>query len=135
MPLRAVAGYRDVWNNTIEVVRRDTSEKVSISYDTCVDTVKDLLCTIQHDLYHKAHKFVTEHTYEVDDYETFKKLISDKSGFVSAYYDGSIGVEERIKDETRATVRCAPLDTVGSSGKCILTGNTSSKRVLFAQSY
>ena len=135
VPLRIVAGYRDVWNNTIEVVRRDTSEKVSISYDTCIDTVKGLLCTIQHDLYHKAHRFVTEHTYEVEDYETFKKLISDKSGFVSAYYDGSIDAEERIKDETRATVRCIPLDKTGSSGKCILTGNTSSKRVLFAQSY
>jgi len=135
VPLRIAIGPRDVENNTLEIARRDTKEKTSIGIDTAVDYVVELLDTIQKNIYQKAIDYRSEHTTVVDDYEAFKNTLDTKGGFVMAHWDGTSETENRIKEETKATIRCIPLDNKQEAGKCILTGNPSSQRVVFARAY
>lgn len=135
VPLRLAIGARDLENGTIELARRDTLTKETIALDNVTQTVKELLATIQKSLYDKALAYRDSHITEVDDFETFKKVLKEKGGFVSAHWDGTAGTEDKIKDLTKATIRCIPLDNVKQAGTCVLTGNSSTQRVLFAKAY
>ncbi len=135
VPVRIAIGGRDLENNTAEIARRDTLEKETVLQDTLVDYVVDLLDKIQTNLFDRAISFRSEHTTEVNSFEEFKEVIETKGGFVSAYWDGTAETEEKIKDLTKATIRCVPLDGTLEEGKCVLTGSKSERRVLFAKSY
>jgi prolyl-tRNA synthetase len=135
VPLRIAIGPRDVENNTLEIARRDTKEKTSIAMDTAVDYVVDLLETIQHTIFQKALDYRAAHTTEVNDYEAFKKALDEKGGFVLAHWDGTSETEHRIKEETKATIRCIPLNNKQEAGRCVLTDNPSTQRVVFARAY
>ena len=134
VPVRLVLGNRDLENGTIEVMRRDTLEKSTHSIDGIEAYVKELLDEIQANIYQKALDFRTTHTYEVDTYEEFKEKL-DEGGFVLAHWDGTPETEAQIKEETKATIRCIPLEGDKTPGKCILTGKPSKCRVVFARSY
>lgn len=136
VPVRLAMGPRDMENNTIEIARRDTGEKES--FDLANDLtakVNDLLDQIQENIFKKALDYRAGHTTEVDSYEDFNKVLEDKGGFVSAHWDGTAETEEKIKEETKATIRCIPLDMKEEAGKCIYSGNPSKGRVLFAKAY
>ena len=136
VPVRLAMGPRDMENNTIEIARRDTGEKES--FDLANDLtakVNDLLDQIQENIFKKALDYRAGHTTEVDSYEDFKKVLEDKGGFVSAHWDGTAETEEKIKEETKATIRCIPIDMKEEAGKCIYSGNPSKGRVLFAKAY
>jgi prolyl-tRNA synthetase len=135
VPVRVAIGERDLENNTAEVARRDTKEKASISLDNLVAHIISLMGEIQTNIYNKALKFREENTTLVDSYEDFKQVLDTKGGFVKAHWDGTGETEERIKEETKATIRCIPLDNEQEEGKCILTGKPSTQRVLFARAY
>ena len=135
VPVRIAFGNRDLENNTVEVARRDTLEKQTVSQDSVVDFVTDLLDQIQDNLFNKAISYRKEHTTVVDTFEEFKTAIENKGGFVSAHWDGTIETEDKIKELTKATIRCIPLDNKIEEGKCVFTGAKSSQRVLFAKSY
>jgi prolyl-tRNA synthetase len=135
IPVRIAIGPRDVQNNTVEVARRDTLQKEVVSQDTVVEYIQKLLVEIQQNIYNKAFKFREENTRYIDDYEEFKKTISEKGGFIAAHWDGTSETEARIKEDTKATVRCIPFDFPEEEGKCILTGKPSRQRVLFAIAY
>ena len=135
VPIRIAIGNRDIENNTVEVARRDTLEKQTISQDELIDYIENLLEEIQENLFSKALSYRNDHITAVDSYEQFKSVINDKGGFVSAHWDGTTDTELRIKEETAATIRCIPLDNVLEEGKCILTGKPSTQRVLFAKAY
>jgi len=137
VPLRIGLGPRDIENNTVEIARRDTLTKETIDLNTVEIEVKvkQLLEDIQTNIYKKAYDYRTEHTTEVDTWEEFQDVIENKGGFVSAHWDGTSETEEKIKDLSKATIRCIPLDQKKESGKCVLTGNPSSGKVLFAKSY
>jgi len=135
VPVRLALGPRDMENNAIEVARRDTKEKTSIPIDGVVAYVKNLLDEIQVNLFERAKKFRSERTSVADDMETFKNLLETKGGFVSAHWDGTEETELKIKEMTKATIRCIPNDNPQEEGKCILTGNPSKERVLFAKAY
>ncbi len=135
VPVRLALGPRDLENGTIEVARRDTLEKQTIPQDNIAGYVKNLLEDIQQGIYNKALQFRKENTFEVNEYEEFKDIINDKGGFVLAHWDGSTETELKIKNETKATIRCIPLDAPEEEGKCILTGKPSKRRVLFAKAY
>ena len=135
IPVRIAIGPRDVENQNLELARRDTLEKNIIPSAGIADYVSELLETIQNELYDSAKKRMDEHTREVDSYDEFKKEI-EKGGFIYAHWDGTAETEARIKEETKATIRCIPLneeDAVG--GKCMVTGKPSKRKVLFARSY
>lgn len=134
VPVRLGLGMRDLENGTVEVARRDTLTKESTSLEGIVDFVANLLDEIQANIYQKALKFREENTFKVDTWEEFKAQI-EKGGFVSAHWDGTGETEEKIKEETKATIRCIPLDAVEEEGKCVYSGEKSSKRVLFAKAY
>ncbi len=134
VPVRLALGMRDLENETIEVARRDTLTKESHSLDGISDYVEQLLDEIQANVYQKALKFREENTFKVDTWEDFKAQI-EKGGFVSAHWDETSETEEKIKEETKATIRCIPLDAVEEEGKCIYSGAKSNKRVLFAKAY
>ena len=134
VPVRLVIGARDIANNTVEVVRRDTLEKETVTLDGIEDTVVKLLDEIQTGIYNKALKHREECTYTVDTWEDFKAQI-EKGGFVLAHWDGTTETEEKIKEETKATIRCIPLDSKEEEGKCIYTGKPSNRRVIFARNY
>lgn len=134
VPIRLGLGMRDLENGTIEVARRDTLTKVSVEIDGVVETVKIMLEQIQSAIYQKALRFREENTFSVDTWEDFKAQI-DKGGFVMAHWDGTAETEEKIKEETKATIRCIPLNSVEEAGKCVFTGNESGKRVVFAKAY
>jgi len=134
VPLRIAIGPRDLENNSVEVARRDTLEKESISITDLPNKVVHLLERIQENLYTKAKDFQEENTHYANDFNEFKKLIK-KGGFVYAHWDGTNETEDRIKEYTKATIRCIPLNNKQEPGKCILTGNPSVKRVLFAKAY
>ena len=134
VPVRLVMGARDIANNTVEVMRRDTLEKQSLSLDGIEDTVVNLLDDIQQSIYNKALKHREECTYTVDTWEDFKDQI-EKGGFVLAHWDGTTETEEKIKEETKATIRCIPMDGKDEDGKCIYTGKPSKRRVIFARNY
>ena len=135
VPIRIALGPKDLENNTIEVARRDTLSKELISQAEAVDYIVTLLDTIQENLFQKAMEMRVSLTHEAEDYEQFKRLLEEKGGFVWAHWDGTTETEERIKAETKATIRCIPLDGPVTPGKCILTGKNSSRKVLFARAY
>ncbi len=134
VPLRLALGTRDLENGTIEVARRDTLEKETHQITDIEIKVENLLEQIQDNLYKKALAFREEKTYKTDSKDEFNKLI-EQGGFVYAHWDGTSETEELIKQETKATIRCIPLDAKGEGGVCLFSGNPSSKRVLFAKAY
>ena len=135
VPIRIAIGNRDLENNTVEVARRDTLEKETVSQDTIVNYVEELLNKIQTNLYDKAVAYRNDHTTEVNSFEEFKEVLNSKGGFVLAHWDGTSETEEKIKDLTKATIRCIPLNGKIEEGKCVFTGQKSSQRVLFAKAY
>ena len=135
VPVRIAIGNRDMENNTLEVARRDTLEKQTISQDDVVDFVTDLLEKIQENLFNKAISYRDNHITSVNNFEEFKDVIENKGGFVSAHWDGTIETEDKIKELTKATIRCIPNDAKEEQGLCVLTGKESTKRVLFAKAY
>ena len=134
VPVRLVLGARDIENNTIEVMRRDTLEKHSASLDNIENYVADLLNEIQQNIYDKALKHREDKTYVVDTWEDFKEKL-EEGGFILAHWDGTTETEVAIKEATKATIRCIPFDTVEEEGTCVFSGNPSTRRVLFAKSY
>ncbi len=135
VPIRIAIGPRDLEQGNVEIARRDTLEKKIYSQDGIAETISALLDEIQENLFTKAAKFREENTYQVDSYDEFKDIIENKGGFVLAHWDGTAETEEKIKAETKATIRCIPVDAIEEEGKCILTGKPSNKRVLFAKAY
>lgn len=135
VPVRIAVGPKDLENGTFEVARRDTLTKQVVSAEGIVNYINDLLEKIQNDLFNKALEYRNTHITEVNNFEEFKEILDGKGGFVSAHWDGTAATEEKIKDLTKATIRCIPLDSVEEAGTCVFTGNPSSKRVLFAKAY
>lgn len=135
VPVRLGIGKRDLANGVVEVARRDTKEKSSQSLDGIGDYIVQLLDDIQKNLFQKAIDYRTEHTTSVDNFEDFKEVLNSKGGFVSAHWDGTTETELKIKELTKATIRCIPNDNEQEEGKCILTGKLSKERVLFAKAY
>ena len=135
VPVRLAIGGRDLENGTIEIARRDTKEKQTISRDGLVPHIESLLVDIQNTIYQKALRFREENTREANSYQEFKELLDTKAGFISAHWDGTPETEKRIKDETKATIRCIPLNNKLETGSCMLTGKPSTQRVLFARAY
>ena len=135
VPLRIAIGPKDLENGTVELARRDTLTKEIINIDNIADVVKNLMVEIQDALFNKALNFRDTHVTEVDDFETFKEVLENKTGFISAHWDGTNETEDKIKELTKATIRCIPIDNKLEEGKCILTGNPSKQRVLFAKAY
>jgi prolyl-tRNA synthetase len=135
VPVRIAMGPRDLENGTVEVARRDTKEKKTISLEAIRTTIPVLLDEIQQNIYDRSRKFRDEKTTEVDSYEEFKKVLDEKGGFVSAHWDETVETEIAIKEETKATIRCIPLDAKEEAGKCIFSGKPSARRVLFARAY
>ena len=135
VPIRIAVGPRDLENNQVELARRDTKEKTAISLDGLTETVAALLLEIQSNLLQRATKYRDDHITSVDTWDEFINVLDNKTGFVLAHWDGTAATEEKIKDQTKATIRCIPLDNPLEDGKCILTGNPSKQRVLFARAY
>ena len=135
VPVRLAMGPRDFAGGTIELVRRDTLEKATVPQQGLEDAVERLLCEIQQNIYDKALKFRDGMITRVDTYDEFKRVLDDKGGFILAHWDGSPETEERIKNETKATIRCIPVDAPAEEGVCIVSGKPSHRRVLFARSY
>ena len=135
VPIRIAVGPRDLENNQVELARRDTKEKTAISLDGLTETVAALLLEIQANLLQRATKYRDDHITSVDTWDEFIHVLDNKTGFVLAHWDGTAETEEKIKDQTKATIRCIPLDNPLEVGKCILTGNPSKQRVLFARAY
>ncbi len=135
VPVRLGIGMRDIQNNVVEVARRDTKTKQSVALDSIVNHVNGLLDDIQANLLQRAKDFRADHTTIADDFETFKDAIENKGGFVSAHWDGTTETELKIKEETKATLRCIPNDFVPESGKCVYSGRPSKGRVIFAKAY
>lgn len=134
VPVRLVIGPKDLEENTAEVMRRDTLGKETVSLDGIVDYVANLLEDIQNNIYTKARNFRDSHIFEANSYDEFKELI-EKGGFVLAHWDSTTETEERVKEETKATIRCIPLDGDTTPGTCIFTGKPSERRVIFARNY
>ena len=135
VPLRVAIGPKDLEKGTVEVARRDTLTKTVVAQETLVEFITDQLKMIQGDLFQKALVFRKNHITEVDDFESFKSVIEGKGGFVSAHWDGTAETEEAIKNETKATIRCIPLEAKKEAGHCIYSGKPSTQRVLFAKAY
>ena len=134
VPLRIAMGGRDLENGTVELARRDTLTKETVAFDGIVETIQNLLKEIQDNIYQKALNFRIENTREVDTWEDFKDEIK-KPGFLLCHWDGTPETEEKIKAETKATIRCIPLEGDKTPGKCIYTGKPSAQRVIFAIAY
>jgi prolyl-tRNA synthetase len=134
VPVRLGLGMRDLENGTIEVARRDTLTKETVAIGDVVENVKTLLEQIQVAIYEKALAFREENTFIVDTWDEFKLQI-EKGGFIMAHWDGTAETEDKIKDETKATIRCIPLTSIEEAGKCVYSGNESAKRVVFARAY
>ena len=135
VPVRLALGGRDLENNTIEVARIDTRTKETLSRDGIEDAIENLLEEIQLSIYNKAYAFREEMTTIVDSYEEFKKVLAEKGGFISAHWDGTSETESKIKEETKATIRCIPLDNKLEDGICMFSGKPSTQRVVFALAY
>lgn len=135
VPVRLAIGPRDVENGTVELARRDTLEKTSVPREGIADHIEQLLAIIQENIYEKALNFRKNNTHKVDTWEEFVDVIEKKGGFVLAHWDGTRETEEKIKELTKATIRLIPVGAEYESGKCILTGNKSEKRVMFAKAY
>jgi prolyl-tRNA synthetase len=135
VPVRIAVGPRDLENNQVEIARRDTKEKTTVSMDGITETVSQLLLDIQSNLFERAKKYRDEHITKADSWDEFVTTLDTKAGFVSAHWDGSSETEDKIKEMTKATIRCIPLNNEQEAGTCILTGNPSTQRVLFARAY
>jgi prolyl-tRNA synthetase len=135
VPVRIAMGKRDLDNNTVEVARRDMLHKENISQDTLIDFVANLLEEIQYNLFKRALEYRNSHITNVNSFDEFKDVIENKGGFVAAHWDGTEETEEKIKELTKATIRCIPNDVKEEAGNCVFTGKSSSKRVLFAKAY
>ena len=135
VPLRIAVGPRDLANQSVELARRDLAEKSLVPMEGLTERISGLLAEIQNTLFNKAKQRLIDNTRNADDYETFKTLLDGPGGFISAHWDGTPETEESIKAETKATIRCIPLDAKEEAGVCIYSGKPSSKRVLFARAY
>ncbi len=135
VPLRIAIGPKDLEKGSVELARRDTLSKEFISQDEVVKKIPVLLKEIQESLYNKAKDFRDSHITKVDTFEEFKKVLNSKGGFISAHWDGTSETELKIKEKTKATIRCIPLNADEEEGTCVLTGKPSSRRVLFAKAY
>lgn len=135
MPLRLAIGPKDLENNTVELARRDNLTKQIVNFDALVPTIQDLLKEIQESLFNRALEYRNTHTTEVEDFESFKTVLETKTGFISAHWDGTAETEQKIKDLTKATIRCIPLEGDKTPGTCVFTGAPSKQRVLFAKAY
>jgi len=135
VPVRIAIGARDLEQNLVEVARRDTKEKTQISIDGLANNVKQLLDDIQQSLFQRAFKFREDHITKVNTWDEFVDTLDNKTGFVSAHWDGTPETEDKIKELTKATIRCIPLENEQENGVCVLTGKSSSQRVLFARAY
>jgi prolyl-tRNA synthetase len=135
VPVRIAVGPRDLENNQVEIARRDTKEKTTVSMDGITETVSKLLLDIQSNLFNRAKQYRDEHITKVDSWEDFISTLDTKAGFVSAHWDGTPETEDKIKEMTKATIRCIPLNNEQEAGTCILTGQPSTQRVLFARAY
>jgi len=135
VPVRLAIGPRDIANGTVEVARRDTREKQVMSFSEVGSSIPKLLDDIQENIYQRALKFRTEMITTVDSYDEFKRTLDEKGGFVLAHWDGTEETEGSIKEETKATIRCIPLDGATENGFCVFSGKPSSQRVLFARAY
>jgi len=135
IPVRIAIGKRDLEKNVVEVARRDTKEKTSVPIKGIDDYIEQLLVDIQQNLFDRAKKYRDDRITSVDTLEEFKAVLKDKGGFISAHWDGTSETEVKIKEITKATIRCIPLDNPLEEGKCVLTGNPSKQRVLFAKAY
>lgn len=135
VPVRLAIGARDLENNVIEVARRDTRDKQTVPLEGIVEHIEQLLEAIQTNLFERARQYRDEHITPVDTWDEFVETLEKKGGFVAAHWDGTAETETAIKEKTKATIRCIPLDAKEEEGVCILSGKPSSKRVLFAQAY
>jgi prolyl-tRNA synthetase len=135
VPVRIAMGLRDLDSGNVEIARRDTKEKSSIPMDGLTDHVKVLLGDIQGSMFKKALAYRDEHITRADTWAEFERLLDEKGGFIYAHWDGTAATEEAIKEKTKATIRCIPLDNPAEEGHCILTGKGSKERVLFARAY
>jgi prolyl-tRNA synthetase len=135
VPLRIAIGPKDLENGTFEIARRDNLTKEIISKDGIVQYTGDLLKQIQSHLFSKALNYRNNHITEVNSFEEFKEVLENKAGFISAHWDGTAETEEKIKELTKATIRCIPLNVFSEAGSCVLTGKPSANRVLFAKAY
>ena len=135
VPVRIAIGARDLEQNQVEVSRRDTREKMSLPLNELSKNIQSLLEDIQRQIFEKAKKYRDEHITRVDDFKIFEKVLDEKGGFIAAHWDGTPETENKIKELTKATIRCIPLNNPQEEGKCILTGNPSKERVLFARAY
>jgi prolyl-tRNA synthetase len=135
VPVRLALGTRDLENNVVEVARRDTKEKSSVSIDGLSGYIKNLLDEIQINMYNRAKVFRDENIRQANSWEEFMDLLESKAGFVAAHWDGTGETEEKIKELSKATIRCIPLNNLQEEGVCILSGKPSRERVLFARAY
>jgi prolyl-tRNA synthetase len=135
VPVRIAIGPRDLENNTIEIARRDNLTKETIPIDKVYEHIPKLLDEIQTNIYNKALKFRKENTFYIDSWDEFLKVLDNPGGFIMAHWDGTAETEEKIKEESKATIRCIPFDSPEESGKCVYSGKPSGRRVLFARSY
>jgi len=135
VPVRVTLGVRDLEKGIAEIARRDTKEKTNFSLGTIAADIESLLIEIQQNIYNRARIYRQEYTTNADTWEDFERILNEKTGFVSAHWDGTSETETAIKEKTKASIRCIPLTNIMEEGKCILTGNPSSQRVLFARAY
>jgi prolyl-tRNA synthetase len=135
LPLRIAIGPRDVAAGNVELARRDTKTKEIISAENLPETISNLLEEIQNSIYNKALEYRNSHIHTVNNWDEFMDAIENKTGFVSAHWDGTGETEEKIKDLSKATIRCVPLNNVQEDGVCVLTGKPSTQRVFFAKAY
>jgi prolyl-tRNA synthetase len=135
VPIRIAIGPKDLENGTVELARRDTLEKTTVDLTEVTSIISKLLKEIQNHLFIKAKTYRDDHITEVDTFEEFKSVLEEKGGFISAHWDGTAETEQKIKELTKATIRCIPLDHKIDDGSCILTGKPSKQRVLFAKAY
>jgi prolyl-tRNA synthetase len=135
VPIRIAVGPKDLENGTFEVARRDTLTKELVAKDNIVRYIKELLDQIQKDLFAKALQYRESHITEVNSFEEFKDVLENKGGFIAAHWDGTPETEDKIKELTKATIRCIPLMGKKEEGMCVFTGAKSAGRVLFAKAY
>jgi prolyl-tRNA synthetase len=135
VPVRIAIGPRDLQNNAAEVARRDTKTKETIGLDALVNHVTALMDEIQENLFNRALELRAGKTWKADTWEEFVDIVENRNGFALAHWDGTGETEEKIKDMTKATIRCIPLDAIEEAGTCILSGKPSQKRVVFAKAY
>lgn len=135
VPVRVVMGPRDMENGTVEIMRRDNFAKEVVNVEGVEEYISTMLDNIQKNMFDKAYDFRAEMTTKVDSYDEFKKVLEEKGGFILAHWDGTVETEEKIKADTKATIRCIPIDAPDEEGVCIVTGKPSHRRVIFAIAY